>query len=295
MSVQARVPRLLVTIPHFFKEGSDSRYGSGREKAAHRVNAIRRCITALHQSLGSRQAVIQVGDRVTHPVRPVQRVELDIVVCTAGDNHLLAGLEGLFSQERTGIADPMLLGYECQRAMKERAGRYDWYAYMEDDLIVTDPWFLAKLAWFQRHAGAGALLQPNRFEIAGGPLHKLYLDGDFSETFVRQFLPREQETELKANFLDVDVRLVRARNPHAGAYFLTAGQLEYWMGRTSFLDYETSFFGPLESAATFGVMRTFQTYKPHMDNAAFLEIQHHGNTFMSYVGTKFPMQDELSA
>ncbi|OYQ34874.1 hypothetical protein CHU95_09830 [Niveispirillum lacus] len=285
---------MLVTIPHFFREGSNPLYGSGREKAASRIQALRRCLSALHQTLGSKHAVIQVGDKVGYPIEPVQRVALDIVICTVGEDHLLDQIQDLgsfFTQVAVDIEDPMMLGFECQRVIQERAGGYDWYAFMEDDLILTDPWFLSKLSWFQRHTTPMVLLQPNRFEVSGGPWHKVYIDGDLSESLVRQIMPKGQ-VKLKAQFLDQDMLFVQAKNPHSGTYFLSAEQLRHWMGRPSFLDYDTSLFGPLESAATYGVLRTFQIFKPHISNAAFLEIQHHGHAFIRTLNSKFPMQDE---
>lgn len=285
---------MLVTIPHFFKEGSNPLYGSGREKAANRIQALRRCLSALHQTLGGGHAVIQVGDKVGRRIEPVQRVALDIVICTVGDDHLLGhvqDMQGQFTQQAVTIQDPMLLGFECQRVMRERAGQYDWYAFMEDDLILTDPWFLAKLAWFQRHTSPMALLQPNRFEVSGGPFHKVYIDGDLSEALYSQIMPNGQ-VSMKGEFLGLDIHFVQAKNPHSGTYFLTDEQLRHWMGRPSFLDYDTSLFGPLESAATYGVLRTFQIFKPQISNAAFLEIQHHGHAFIRTLNTKFPMQDE---
>lgn len=289
-----QVPRVLVTIPHFFKEGSNPLYGSGRDKAVNRVQALRRCLCALQQSLGGRHAVIQVGDKVGHPVEPVQRVALDIVICTSGDNHLLDQIHDIrdqFTQLPVDIQDPMLLGFECQRVMKERAGEYDWYAFMEDDLILTDPWFLTKLGWFVRNTSPMLLLQPNRYEVSGGPWHKVYIDGDLSQHLVSQIMPMGQAT-ITTQFLGQDIHFVQAKNPHSGTYFLNAEQLRYWMGRPSFLDYDTSLFGPLESAATYGVLRTFQIFKPQIGNAAFLEIQHHGHAFIRTLGSKFPMQDE---
>ena len=41
--------------------------------------------------------------------------------------------------------------------------------------------------------------------------------------------------------------------------------------------------GPLESAATLGVMRTFRVYKPADANAAFLELEHTGSGFLNRI------------
>jgi hypothetical protein len=57
--------------------------------------------------------------------------------------------------------------------------------------------------------------------------------------------------------------------------------MAYWAAQPHFLDRDTGFIGPLESAATLGIMRTFRVYKPAVENASFLEIEHHGTAFIS--------------
>ncbi|HVW37506.1 MAG TPA: hypothetical protein VHB99_09375, partial [Pirellulales bacterium] len=81
-------------------------------------------------------------------------------------------------------------------------------------------------------------------------------------------------------------------NPHSGCYFLSAAQMAHWAAQPFFLDRDTSFVGPLESAATLGILRAFKIYKPAREQAAFLEIQHHGAQFLVQVGTQLPIVDE---
>ena len=49
------------------------------------------------------------------------------------------------------------------------AGDGDYFCYLEDDLILGDPWLFRKLAWFTREFGDDCLLQPNRYEPAQEP------------------------------------------------------------------------------------------------------------------------------
>ncbi len=42
--------------------------------------------------------------------------------------------------------------------------------------------------------------------------------------------------------------------------------------------------GPLESAASLGIMRTLRVYKPAGEYARFLEIMHAGTAFAELVG-----------
>lgn len=62
--------------------------------------------------------------------------------------------------------------------LRDRLGGYDFYCYLEDDLLVRDPLFLRKLRWFTGRFGEGAVLQPNRFEAArSGVVRRAYIDG----------------------------------------------------------------------------------------------------------------------
>ena len=75
----------------------------------------------------------------------------------------------------------------------------------------------------------------------------------------------------------------RTSNPHSGCFFLNAAQMIAWANRGDFLDRATGFIGPLESAATLGIMRAFRVYKAAEDNAAFFEIEHFGTGFIRHL------------
>ena len=57
---------------------------------------------------------------------------------------------------------------------------------------------------------------------------------------------------------------------------------------------DTSFVGPLESAATLGIMRTFKVYKPARENANFLEVEHYGRRFSSLIRYGKPVRPSES-
>ncbi|NEP47205.1 MAG: calcium-binding protein, partial [Okeania sp. SIO2H7] len=84
----------------------------------------------------------------------------------------------------------------------------------------------------------------------------------------------------------------RTLNPHAGCYFLNAEQMKQWASKPYFLDRDTNFIGPLESAATLGIMKTFRIYKTAGPDASFLEIQHFGTTFLSLIGNQISFAEE---
>ena len=67
-------------------------------------------------------------------------------------------------------ASPKHLGFEAQRFLASRLDQeYDLYAYLEDDLIVLDPWFFRKIDWFRSQAGDGCVVFPHRIELASEP------------------------------------------------------------------------------------------------------------------------------
>ena len=61
-------------------------------------------------------------------------------------------------------------------------------------------------------------------------------------------------------------------------------QLRHWMDQDHWQDYDCSFISPLESAATLGISRSFQLYKPAFLNAGWFDLQHWGTSFHSLIG-----------
>ena len=280
--------RILVAITHYYSaqrsSSPDGRWhGSVGDAAAVRARALWQCIASLHQLYGPAQCIIEHVTRVARNANERTAGKIDIVVCTTGNDHLLGQLTlpaGSYIHRPSGCAPP-LLGFECHAALRDRIGNYDYYAYLEDDLISRDPWLFVKLGWFTRQLGDEVLLQPNRYEV--GPLglvHKAYIDGRLAVEVTAPFQDVAINPVVTSRLLDTNVTFERAKNPHAGCFFLNARQMESWAQRPYFLDRDASFIGPLESAATLGIMRTFRVYKPAADSAAFLEIEHFGTSFI---------------
>ncbi len=283
--------RVLLTIPHYFAPdgpaaGDARQHGSLARDPEPRRRALTACLLALHRLYGGPHCVIDIARRTTRPANQAAAHHLDVVVCTTGTGHLLDSLPvpgGLYRHQPTA-APPPLLGYECQAVLRDQLGRYEYYGYLEDDLVAHDPGLFVKLAWFNRHVGDHRLLQPNRFEAGCHPLvRKAYVDGDLAGSVLERFsLPRETR-RLSGRAMGVPVRFEPARNPHAGCYFLNARQMETWARQPHFLDRAASFVGPLESSATLGLVRTFSVYKPAAENADFLEIEHFGTAFLDRI------------
>jgi len=281
--------RLLFAIPHFFDPApaGGRRHGSLGSNPAPRVRALTNCLAAIRQLFGRPQCVIDIARRTTTPANQLTALAADVVVCTTGGKHLLDQLplgSGYFTHLPT-TAEPKLLGFECHAALRDRlTAGYDYYCYLEDDLLIRDPLFFVKLRWFANQFGESALLMPNRYEVARDRIvQKAYVDGPIRAGASSAFQDVTEVPELAAEAIGLKLVFRRSTNSHSGGFFLTAAQLAVWVAKPYFLDRDTSFIGPLESAATLGVMKTFRVYKPAPENAAFLELEHPGTSFLSQI------------
>jgi hypothetical protein len=279
--------RILFTIAHFFRPDSKGKHASQRKNPQPRIQALTQSITNLHQLFGKSQSIINIGQRLAFPANQPESSQLDIIICTTQDCHLLdqLSLPSHFYRHYPTQAEPILLGFECQAVLRDNLGKYDYYCFLEDDLIIHDPWFFVKLNWFTQQASDLSLLQPNRYEVSINNLtDKAYVDGDLLPRVTAPFQNVQERAELKGKIMGMPITFHRALNPHSGCYFLNANQMTYWAKQAHFIDRDTSFVSPLESAATLGIMKTFRIYKTVPQQANFLEIQHFGTGFLRLIG-----------
>lgn len=286
--------RILFTIAHFYNPSGDGKHASQRNDPQPRLNALTACVTSLQALYGKSQCMIHIGECATIPANQAQSHEIDIVICTTQGYHLLPQLpvQPRSFMHHATKCEPLLLGFECQAVLRACLDKYDYFCYLEDDLILHDPWFFNKLNWFTRHGGSGNLLQPNRYEVSPqGAVFKSYIDGDLTASATAKFQNVEEQPQLVGKIMEQPISFERALNPHSGCYFLNAEQMAYWTKQSHFLDRDTSFVGPLESAATLGIMRTFRVYKSTSAHANFLEIQHFGASFLKLIGNKVRLSE----
>ncbi|OLP16515.1 hypothetical protein BST81_20150 [Leptolyngbya sp. 'hensonii'] len=278
--------RILITIAHYYQSVSDTSFGSLGTDPQPRITALTQCLSALYQLFGYPQGEFNYIQPGISPANEFQSYEMDIVICTTQDRHLLYHLPlaaDLFMHHETQ-AEPLLLGFECQAILQDCLGLYDYYCFLEDDILLHDPWFFIKLDWFTQQFGPLKLLQPNRYEASLRVLlRKAYIDGPLPLSATEQFQNPQAEAELLSEVLGRSIGFHRCLNPHAGCYFLNAEQMEHWADQPYFLDRDVRFQGPLESAATLGIMRTFQVYKPAAACGNFLEVQHFGAGYLRFV------------
>jgi hypothetical protein len=273
--------RILFTIPHYYDAQGGGSYGSLSADPVPRRAALATMILGLHATFGERQGLLSAPITAANDA---WRGPLEVVVCTTGSAHVVGDLRlppGLYRHHATS-ASPRLLGFECHALLRDGLGRFDYYCYLEDDLLITDPLFFDKLRWFTQLAGEDAVLQPNRFELAmGQPWDKLYIDGTLKHPEMSERLQNADDRRIiSAEAFGTPLNFQRVGNPHSGCFFFNAAQMARWAARPEFLNRDTSFVGPLESAASYGLMRFFRAYKPARENAAFLEIRHLDNRYL---------------
>jgi hypothetical protein len=282
--------RFLFAIAHYFAFDGVGYHGSTGPDPVPRQRALAGCIGALHGLLAGPAIEADWGTRRMVAAN-APRHHVDVAVVTTGGRHALEGFTlpaGLY-HHREVDCPPLELGHAVRGFLAERLGSYDWYGFLEDDLRLHDPWFFTKLAWFISHAGEDKALLPNRFEMsAAGPARKVYADGPINRQQSGRWMNDKGPELIRGQALGRGVSFRRASNPHAGCWFLTRRQMERFAAEPHFRDREASFIGPLESGATLALMRSFAIYKPALDCADFLEIEHQDDRFMRVVAGLSP-------
>ena len=284
--------RLLFAVVHYYKSGN-GRHGSLAPDPRPRIDALKNLILQLHCLYG------QPAGLLNHRHRRVDGVDdgggpVDGRICVNGDCHVLDRLndcDGLYRREACQPKDPRLLGFEAHRVLieacqaAETAGQpFDYVAYLEDDILLTDADFFLKLRCFNRAFGDRYLLMPNRIETLEhqGQLRRFYIDGDYNPAASEVY---RRSTDLKLCFAHLGemVRFEQPSNLHSGCFFLNREQARIYASSGHAAVIDTSFHGPLESAATLGMLKTFQLVKPVPDNGRFLTVEHGGRNFMGLV------------
>lgn len=280
--------KLLFVLPHYFaadgtpagSHGSNN--GSARDR---RATIVRQTIACLHQTFGAGQAFLQIADREIVPANQSVKHDVHVVAVTCGDHHLLGGATHHDDVEIAHVdGDPMELGFAAHDVLRDRAGDYDFLCYMEDDLWIRDPAWFQKLIWFNQNTDEASVLLPHRYELRSNAcaVRKLYVDGDLAPRVTASFQNLTDQPHWDGRVMGHPVRWTRTLNPHSGCFFLNAAQAKRWIDQPYFGNRDRSFVGPLESAATLSIAKTFRVYKPAVEHASFLELEHADRRFIHY-------------
>ncbi len=286
--------RLLIGVVHFYRSG-DGRHGSLAADPAPRIRALSRVILSLHRLFGAAAATLN------HCHRRIDDVidgggEVDLRICVSGGDHVLdqlPELSGLYRPICCDVEDPRLLGFACQKMLamvsrkaEEDGNPYDYIAYLEDDIVIADVDFFLKLSTFNQAFGDNYLLMPNRLETMehSGHINRFYIDGDYNPLASESYR-HSNSHRLCLEHLGKMIRFDQPFNLHSGCFFLNRTQAEAYRSSGHAGELDITFHGPLESAATLGMLKTFQVMKPALENGRFLTVEHAGRNFMDLVNS----------
>ncbi len=276
--------RVLVVIAHYFNEEGNAKHASLRlGNKNKRYEALKNNLLLWRTNWGSSFSPGNehgVSERVY-----TDETAIDIVVTTHAEHHCLTE-EFLkrFSVKNISINldNPKLLPFASQLVFRDNIENYDWFVYSEDDLGVHDPYFFSKLTNFKAQFGMHRVLQPNRYEINEHSRYlKTYIDADLHPEYHKLCNHMISDCYTNLDFItDVGpIQVARANNPHSGFYALCGEQMKYWVSQSHYCDFDCSFMGPLESAATLGIIKTFSVFKTVERNMKYFEIEHFDNSY----------------
>lgn len=281
--------KILVAIVHHWNPEGGGRHASLRPNPAPRILALQEQLLCLLR-MANRQGAIDIGSMEVIDANQTLRHALDLRVVTDGQHtvldHLPPALRSRFQEEVRVPQTPKQLGFEAQKLLAENVDQqYDLFVYLEDDLLIHDPYFFQKISWFSRQLGPECVLLPQRMEIAANPhvVDRLFIDGSVLPEEVREWIPNPPPA-LAIELPTGTVYFESPRNPHAGCFALTSEQMTRWIASDFWQDGDCSYISPLESAATLGLIKMFRLYKPALACASWLELQHWGTSFSSLVG-----------
>lgn len=199
--------------------------------------------------------------------------DLTIVVQTLPNRHITAYLPeyqiNCIQVQEGPECDPMFVEFRLQEEFVNKVDEFDWFLFIEDDIILYDSFTIEKLEKFNQQSGyESAILYPNRYEMYEGT--KRYIDLTI-------------DTDLAWNKLSgveiENVKFAEFTNPHAAFYCLSRKQMKQWIKSGRSWKNQVVNVGPLESAATFCLLEYFSIYKPHPSNLNYFEVRHYDNKY----------------
>lgn len=289
--------RLQVAIPHFFQEGASETsggYGSGRQgNRLPRSLALARCLgSVLGLNRAQHDWILNIAERQLElspaPALaglPAVQVELHLFVCgQAWLDDVVEQFAPRLQLHRLELDDPMQLPLAAVRHLLDRAPTADLSLYLEDDLVIQDPRYVDKLAWFHQRTEHRCVLMPHRREqtVANAP-QRLFVDGPIkSDDHAVRVWASEEEVVATGRFWDgQELQFVKASNPHSGSFCLSAPQVDQLRGAPW---PPPPFVGPLETAATGTVRGHFPILKPSWACREFLTLEHANPSFLRLLG-----------
>ncbi|WP_228057338.1 hypothetical protein [Tychonema sp. LEGE 07203] len=246
---QKECPKVFVAVAHI----TSVEESKNPEKGAAKIERLRHTIDGLLASFA--------------------HCELSISIQTLPNRHVTAYLPEYqikcIQVQEYPECDPMFVGFRHQEEFVEKVEEFDWFLFIEDDIILSDAFTLEKLEKFNRQSGyENAILYPNRYEMYQGT--KRYID----LTITRSLLIN------KLSSVEIEgVKFAEFNNPHAAFYCLSRKQMKHWIKSGRLFKNQIVDVGPLESAATFCLLECFSIYKPHPSNLNYFEVRHYDSKY----------------
>ncbi|MEG5035854.1 hypothetical protein QUB37_14695 [Microcoleus sp. AT3-A2] len=257
-------------IINLFKENEQP------EKERPKVFAAVAHITSVEESNNPEKAAAKI-ERLRHTIDGLltsfAHCDLSITIQTLPNRHVTAYLPEYqikcIDIQESPDCDPMFVGFRLQEEFVERVEKFDWFLFIEDDIVLYDAFILEKLENFNRQSGyENAILYPHRFEMYQGT--KRYID-----LTIDDHLSWNQLSSVKIE----NVKFAECSNPHSGFYCLSRKQMKEWIKSGRIFKNQVLNVGPLESAATFCILECFSIYKPHPSNLNYFEVRHYDSKY----------------
>ena len=193
-----------------------------------------------------------------------------IIINTISERHIIQFLpqhqQNIVQVQEQNVKDPMFVEFNAQDIFLNHIDEYDYFLFLEDDIVIHDGSLLNKIAVFNEYSPDKKLvLFPHRYEMLNGV--KTYID---ISAINNQKCHWNKLLKIRIG----DIEFAECVNPHAAFYCLSKEQMQIWKlsGRNWYN--KVSSVGSLESAATFCLFEVFTLYKPHPKNINFLEVEH---------------------
>jgi len=259
-----------IPIINLFKEGEQP------EKQRHKVLVALTHITSVEEAENEEkgtQKIERLRNTIDGLLTSFAHCDLSIVVQTLPNRHITAYLPEYqikcIQVQEEPDCDPMFVEFRLQEDFVAKVEEFDWFLFIEDDIILYDAFILEKLTKFNQESGyENAILFPNRYEMYEGT--KRYIDLTI-------------DTELawnKLSSVEIEgVKFAEFTNPHSAFYCLSKKQMEQWIKSGRIWKNQVINVGPLESAATFCLMECFSIYKPHPSNLNYFEVRHYDTKY----------------
>ena len=146
--------KILICIPHFFEAvlAEEARYGSeNAAKQQEKKRSLAKCIGILHLLFGRRHVGANHRQRIFEEVPNECAHSVTVKVVTVPEKHLLSeiGIPSRLYEHVPINADPRHIGFETHKVIRSHAGQYDYYGYLEDDIVIHDHPLLPQALLFQ--------------------------------------------------------------------------------------------------------------------------------------------------